>query len=364
MRPLSLRGRLAASFAAAVGLALLLFSVAVVVVLGVDEGERAAAGAADNREDVRQVLGAMVLVAPLAMGGAAAAGLSLARRALKPLREASVRARAASHSPLELELPITGRGDEWDELATTINGMLASSRDSVARVRRFTADAAHELRTPLTTIVGEADLALRRDRTAEDLRVALAVIHSEGLRLREVVTRLLALARADAGALRLHPRKIALHDRMESALERARRTAAQLGRQIDLEAATDRVEVTADPELLDRAVDNLLENAIQHGGTHARLVVRVRDGFASIEVADNGPGVPASLRPRLFERFATADASRSGGGTGLGLALAKAIAEAHHGSLHYLDGPGARFRLELPMLAVTGGEPEPVSEKV
>src|SRR5205085_5084798 len=106
-------------------------------------------------EDVGNVLSAMAVAAPLAIAAAALLGWWLARRALQPLVEASARVRAARSGELDLSLPV-GSGREWDELATTLNALLADARSSMARNRHFTAEAAHELRTPLTTMIREA----------------------------------------------------------------------------------------------------------------------------------------------------------------------------------------------------------------
>ncbi|MBS2028204.1 MAG: HAMP domain-containing histidine kinase [Deltaproteobacteria bacterium] len=349
-RGLSLRARMAIFFSAGVAAALLLFSTAVIAVLVLDDDAEGHHGApTDSDEDVGQVLLTMVALAPLAVAGAAGAGWLLAKKSLEPLREAGRRARVAQQSQQELDLPVTGRGDEWDELALTVNALLATTRQSVERVRRFTADAAHELRTPLTTVLGEADLALRRERSPEELRAAITVIHGEAERLATLADKLLALARADTAELPLSPEPLRLDALADEAIARARSRAAQLGRSVELAHSLEPVELRADRGLLERAVQNLLDNAVLHGGSH--VVVALRRGTDTVELAvrDDGPGVPASLRPFLFERFACGDDSRSRGGTGLGLAIARAIAKAHQGELSYVEGPGAHFRLVLPL---------------
>jgi methyl-accepting chemotaxis protein len=138
---LTLRARLALSFAAAVAGALLVFSAVVVAVFSLSEMSDKAEE--EIGENTRRVLISMAIAAPAAIGGAAGLGLWLARRAVAPLQEASARARAARSSELDLTLPVRGTGDEWDELAGTLNALLADARGAMDRIRRFTADAAH-----------------------------------------------------------------------------------------------------------------------------------------------------------------------------------------------------------------------------
>lgn len=364
---LSLRARLSLSFAAAVAASLIAFSGTVIGVMAVAEKrEQEAAGnfdLDDLQEDVHRVLVAMALAAPFAIGGAAALGLWLARRALAPLKEASARATAARSAELDLTLPVRGRGDEWDQLATTLNTLLADGRGALARIRRFTADAAHELRTPLTAIIGEADVTLRRERTVDELRLALGGVREDAVRLAGVVDALLTLARADSGTLLAATGWCALEAVAREAAERAladRRRAGMPEGQVDVGAGPGlgaasgselgSLRVRGDHVLLVRALRNLIDNGLRHGG--GRVAVRfaqAQPGRARIEVEDFGPGIPPALQPHLFERFTRADPARSsGGGLGLGLAIARAIATAHGGSLELEpSAAGALFSLEL-----------------
>jgi two-component system heavy metal sensor histidine kinase CusS len=345
----TLRTRLALSFAAAVAGALLVFSAVVVAVFSgselSDTGER------EIGENTWRVLISMALAAPAAVGGAAGLGLWLARRAVAPLQEASARARAARSSELDLTLPVRGAGDEWDELAVTLNALLVDARGSMERIRRFTADAAHELRTPLTAILGEAEVALRRERSAGELRASLGVVHEEAARLAAVLDALLTLSRADAGTL--------LSTAMPSLfLEEAAREAADLAladaRRLGLTGGSIDISGVAGPVrgervLLVRALRNLFENGLRHGGGKVEVRLSTDGPRALVRIADRGPGVPDALRPLLFQRFARADEARSGGGLGLGLAIARAIAEAHGGALELIASErGAAFELAVP----------------
>ena len=346
---LTLRARLALSFAAAVAAALLVFSAVVVAVFSFsemsDKGER------EIGENTRRVLISMVLAAPAAIGGAAGLGLWLARRAVAPLQEASARARAARSSELDLTLPVRGTGDEWDELASTLNTLLADARGAMERIRRFTADAAHELRTALTAILGEAEVAMRRERSAAELRVSLGVVREQAARLAGVLDSLLTLARADAGTL--------LSSEMPSvSLEEAAREAADLAMagagglepsdgSVDISGAAG--PVRGDRVLLVRALRNLIENGLRHGGGKVDVRLSRHGASAVVRVEDRGPGVPEALQRVLFQRFSRADEARSGGGLGLGLAIARAIAEAHGGAVELRPSErGAAFELTVP----------------
>jgi two-component system heavy metal sensor histidine kinase CusS len=267
------------------------------------------------------------------------------------MREASRRAAVARASDLDLTIPLTGSGDEWDDLARTLNALLADARGSMLRVRRFTADAAHELRTPITTILGEAELALRRNRGAGELRDALTTVKLEGERLARLLEALLALARADAGTLLSSKTTARLEDIVESSLERVRDRASQGGFasvRVDCVGAGGSVE--GNPLLLSRAVENLLDNAVRHARERVTVSLRTDGGMARVRIADDGPGVAADLVPALFERFVRGDGARGGGGFGLGLSIARAIAEAHDGTVQFVPTrPGAVFELAVPL---------------
>jgi len=323
-----------------------------------DEASRGLPVDEDDLLVVPRAATSMALVAPLAIAGAAILGLYLARRALAPMREASRRAAAAHASELDLTLPVTGTGDEWDELASTLNVLLADARDSMSRVRRFTADAAHELRTPVTAILGEVEVALRRTRSEAELRAVLGTVKEEGERIAQLLEALLALARADAGTLLSSRSPLALGDILESTVARARERASQNGRSnLQIEGSPSGALVEGNALLLSRAFENLLDNAIRHAHSRVTVTVLSNGTTARVRVADDGPGIPAELKANLFERFARGDRARSGEGFGLGLSIARAIANAHGGTLELRPSPeGAVFELALPETARTARE--------
>jgi two-component system, OmpR family, sensor kinase len=257
---------------------------------------------------------------------------------------------------------------------TRLERARAAERAAVARERRFIADASHELRTPLTTLKSELDVALQRERTPDELRAALGSAREEADRLVALAADLLVLARADEGELPIAREPVDVRELLEDV---ARRRAApgddahvgggddaRVGGGDDARvrsgaaAAADRelrvdaprgLVVAADRRALERALGNLVDNALTHGGGRVDLSAADGAGAVRIAVRDHGAGFPPGFADRAFERFARPDAGRSGGGTGLGLAIVDAIVRAHGGTVRAADAdPGARVELMLP----------------
>jgi signal transduction histidine kinase len=243
---------------------------------------------------------------------------------------------------------------------TRLERARAAERAAVARERRFIADASHELRTPLTTLKSEVDVALQRERSVDELRAALDSVREEADRLVALAEDLLVLARADEGELPIVREPVDVRSLLEAVA--ARRgcvpggDAARAGRADDAGAdreirvdAPDGLVVQADRRALERALGNLVDNALTHGGGRVELSASDGAGAVRIAVRDRGGGFPPGFADRAFERFARPDAGRSGGGTGLGLAIVDVIARAHGGSVNAgAAGPGARVELVLP----------------
>jgi signal transduction histidine kinase len=315
--------------------------------------ETRAAEDTENRELVLAVGGSMVLALALTVPAAAVLGRWLATRALAPMREAAARARAAGVGTERLQLPVRGLGDEWDELAAVMNDLLAHQHQSIVREKAFTANVAHELRTPLTAMLGEVQVTLRRERAPGAYQQSLRAVEAETSRLASLVEALLTLARTDSGELRATS---VAFDLAEAAREAAQRVRSRAGSQRQLEVDADAVAVWGDPVLTGRVLDNLLENAMRHGASRVVLQVRVAGASGVATVWDDGPGLPPSIRQRLFERFNKAPGA--GEGFGLGLAIAHALAVAQGGTLELGDGArGARFVLELPAEARASERP-------
>lgn len=276
----------------------------------------------------------------------------LAARILRPVRQIADVARNLSERDLNRRVEVASE-DELGELAATFNGMLSRLEKGVTTLRRFTADASHELRTPLALMRSELDIALHRRQSAENRRL-LGLLKGEVENMSALVDQLLLLAQADAATLTARPEPIDVADFLHETA--ARWGSVARGRQVHLDVvAPDPGSIEADPFLTRRVLDNLLENAIRHSpaGGSVRLEAEPRSGGWAFRVADEGPGIPASDRERIFDRFARVDSARNGDGVhaGLGLALCVAIADVLSGAVQVVDGNdgrGAVFELRLP----------------
>jgi signal transduction histidine kinase len=352
VRPLrSLRTRLAVSFAAAVFASVVIYAAVAIGVFLVHERAEAESLAAmgienhpgeheENAAVVENMLLGVALIAPLSAAFAAGMGLWLARKSLAPLRDAADRARAARAAADELLLPVGGVDVEWDRLAGVVNELLVEERREMARARTFTANAAHELRTPLTAMLGEVQVSLRRERTPEEYRAALGGIEVEVNRLAALVDRLLVLARADSGELRVAAEPFDLAQVAADVVAAPRRPGAAL------RVEGGPVAALGDPLLSHRVLANLVDNAVRHGGANVRVRIGRSGARATAAVIDDGPGLPAGVRARLFERFNRVP--QGADGFGLGLAIAHALAVAQGGRLRLEDGAPTCFVLEMP----------------
>ena len=279
---------------------------------------------------------------------------ALVGRALRPVRAIASAARAIGDKDLQSRVTVPAPPDEVGELKATFNEMLDRLERSFGSLQRFTADASHELRTPLALMRTEVEFALSRERGNQEYRRVLDGLQRELRHLGQVTEQLLLLAQADAGNLVPSPEEIDVADMVEETGARWRRAAQE--RDIELEVAPPTSgTMTADPDLVRRILDNLLDNAVRHSPEHGRVQLRAHqlEGEWHLEVRDEGPGVGPEIGDRIFERFARADPARSrrSGGAGLGLALSAAVARAHGGDLTLVENgppPGSTFRLRIP----------------
>jgi heavy metal sensor kinase len=308
----------------------------------------------DIRSNLNEARTLLVLVIVSLVIIASGLGYWLAGRALKPVRMITGAARDISEHDLNRRLDLDLPPDELGELAQTFNGMLARLEAAFGTLRRFTADAAHELRAPLALIRAELEVSLTRARSAADYRATHRLVLTEVERMTRLADQLLLLARADAGSLAPRFERIDLSDLLEETVDRWRSLAGTRGVRLALDPPPHG-PLWADPQLLRRLVDNLLDNAVRHSpeGEEVMLTAEKAGDRWRLEVADAGPGVPASIRDTLFERFTRGDPARGRdtGGAGLGLALCAVIAGLHGGAIWLAppDGPppGAHFVVEL-----------------
>jgi signal transduction histidine kinase len=302
----------------------------------------------ESREESLHGLFRELLVAgPVALLLALVAGYWLASAALRPV-EAMRRRAAAVTAASPTRLPVPRSRDEVSRLAATLNEMLDRLHASLEHERRFVADASHELRTPLALLRTELDLALRRRRTREELEAALRSAAAETDRLMRLAEDLLLIARGDRGTLPLRRERVEAGDLLRVVADRFAHQAEAAGAAITAEPSD--VAVEADPERLQQALGNLVDNALTYGARSVRLSARREDGAVVLRVVDDGPGFPPEFLARAFDRFSRADEARSDGGSGLGLSIVALIAEAHGGTASVANRPqgGAEARVAMP----------------
>jgi two-component system, OmpR family, heavy metal sensor histidine kinase CusS len=220
---------------------------------------------------------------------------------------------------------------ELQPLAVAFDAMLKRLEDSFARLSQFSADLAHELRTPITNILGEAQVALTRDRTPAEYREVIESTVAECERLSGIVDNLLFVARADAAHEPIDGKQFDGRAALEKIATFYRTIAEDRHVMIN---CTGEGEIYGDPVLFSRAVSNLVDNALRftHDGGAIQISIAARAEHSEVAVADSGCGISSEHLPRVFDRFYRIDSSRSSDGAGLGLALVKSIVDLHGGS--------------------------------
>jgi two-component system OmpR family sensor kinase len=311
--------------------------------------------ASGARAALRRILLVSGLAALVLSGLLVAVAVRLALRPLDSMASlasgVAAGARGSRLAPTRTDTEIGRTAHAFDAMLDELEGAESRARRAEEQTRTFLADAAHELRTPLAGVQAAAETLLQhRDRmsVAEQEQIEVLLV-GEARRAARLVADLLSVARLDAGAALL-------------------RSPVDLGQLAEAEAARTRLvwpgalrvvgsvpEVTGDPQALVGVLRNLVDNACRAAGPAGtvEIVLGTEGGTAVVDVVDDGPGVPAGERTRIFERLVRLDAARSvdTGGSGLGLAIARGTARAHHGDLVCLatPGPGATFRLTLPL---------------
>jgi heavy metal sensor kinase len=280
------------------------------------------------------------------------AGRWVCRKALSPVSRMAAAARQMDADSLGQRLPTPGSKDELEDLSRAFNDLLERLEVSFERQRRFTGAASHQLRTPLAAMLGQVQVALRRERSPEEYQRVLSVVQERALHLRKLVEMLLFLSRADseAGLPDLEAINLTtwLPAHLHSWSEHPR------AGDIRLELSSDApLGVKAHPPLLGQLVDNLLDNACKYSkpGTAITLRLGVEPGLVLLAVQDQGQGIAAEDLPHVFEPFyRSSEARRSGTeGVGLGLAVARRIALAVGGEITLQShlGHGACFTLRM-----------------
>ncbi len=313
--------------------------------------------AADITQAVRDARTSLLIMIALALTVSIILSLYLARTIIEPLRRlgrAAVRVRLGRAR--EVEVPrMQERGDEIGVLAGAVSDMTAALRQRIDAVEVFGADLAHEIKNPFASLRSAVESLVKVEDPA--LRAQLLdIARHDVLRMDRLVTEIAEASRIDAELSRATFEPIDLAALIKNLVQAREDRGLNAGRHIEIACEAARMRVLGVPLRVERAVENLLDNAVSFSPEGGQIEVCVRnvDGRVRASVCDQGPGIPASEREKVFARFHSVRPETEGFGdhSGLGLAIARTIAEAHDGSLTVADRPdghtGACLVLELP----------------
>jgi signal transduction histidine kinase len=280
-------------------------------------------------------------------------GLLMSRNFLHRIDSITAASRSIMAGDLSKRVPVSGSGDELDQLSVNLNQMLDQIERLMAGMKEISSNVAHDLRTPLTRLRSRIEGALRTGETFAH-KAALEKTLEEADTLLATFNSLLSIARTEAGQLLEELKPVDLKEVVTDLAELFAPLAEESGGSLTLDAE-DGVMVKADRQLLAQAISNLVDNALKYGvasgAPEIALSVRSTPAEALIAVADRGPGVAEEDRARVTERFVRLDRARTLPGSGLGLSLAQAIARLHNGKLLLKDNhPGLLIELVLPRL--------------
>jgi two-component system, OmpR family, sensor histidine kinase MprB len=299
----------------------------------------------------------LILIAVGGIGVAAALGLLVSRAALAPVRRLTMATENVAETRDLSERIETGQADELGRLAGSFNEMMAALEEAERLQRQLVADASHELRTPLTSLRTNIEVLARADHyTPEERERVISAVAEQLEEMTVLVAELVELARGDEG--QDEPEDVRLDLLVAGAVERTRRRAPGIEFSLDLEESV----VEGVPSRLERAVGNLLDNAVKWSPPGGIVEVSVRN--AKVCVRDHGPGIEEEDLPFVFDRFYRAKVARGLPGSGLGLAIVRKVAEAHRGEVgaERAEGGGTLITLRLDgRPSVTGPEAPPSS---
>lgn len=284
------------------------------------------------------------------------AGIITSRRVLKRIDAINATSAKIMSGNLSERIPVTKANDEFDALATSLNAMLDRIEGLMQGLKEVTDNVAHDLKTPLTRLRTRAEAALRDSAGGGDVqREALETTITESDKLIRTFNALLMIARAEAGAPSGAFADIDVSAIVADVAELYEPVAEEQGLAFETDIAPN-VHLRANRELIGQAIVNLIENALKYyepaEGKTGKVTIGVRAaaGRVLIDVADNGPGIPAEDRARVVERFVRLEKSRTEPGSGLGLSLVDAVARLHKGEFRIEDNaPGVRAVIDLPV---------------
>jgi signal transduction histidine kinase len=303
----------------------------------------------DLDEFARKINSALALAISLIFLLAGVASISVTRRTVGRIEAINATSRAIMQSGLGKRIPLRGTRDEWDQLAENLNSMLERIEALMAEVKQVSDSVAHDLRTPLTRMRGRLEKACARQRSGDDDQWLIDETMADLDAVLRMFSSLTRISQIEAGGRTSAFRTVNLSSIATEVVELFDAAAEDKGTHLDA-VVHKQVLVTGDRDLLFDAVANLVDNAIKHGREEGRVTVEVAEnGAAIISVADDGPGIPANERQNIFKRFYRLERSRRTPGNGLGLSLVAAVARLHGASIEMADNaPGLEFRLRFP----------------
>jgi heavy metal sensor kinase len=307
----------------------------------------------DFDETIRKLLLIIIISIPTSIIVTIVVGYFMAKKALKPVDQIRRAAVKISSSNLDEKIDITGRRDELGRLAETFNAMIGRLKDAFQRINQFSIDVSHELKTPLTILKGETEVALRKERGKDDYQKLLLSNLEEIDRMSCIIDDLLLLSKADTKEIKLNIEEVALRDLIMDVCMNMKVVADK--KDVDLQISElEDVRLKGDELKLRRMLLNIVENGIKYSHIGGKVSVSsyVNDGYAKIDVKDDGIGISEEDIKYVFDRFYRADRSRKReSGSGLGLSISRWIAEAHKGSLEVKSQPaqGSMFTIKLPI---------------
>ena len=306
-----------------------------------------------------QLRALLVIVWIGALAVTAVIGFSLASRALVPIQRITHTAVAIARGEFDTRLDEPTVLDEIGRMTRLLNEMLDRMRGAIDANRRFASDASHELRGPLTAMLGEIDVALKRERSPAEYRESLEVLRERLRRMQSLTEDLMMLVRAQERRAAVVA-EVRVRDLLQHVTEATADLAKTTGVTVTVDAPADLV-VYGDQPLFERAFENLVRNGIQYNREGGTVDVRARfapaadvwaPDMVTIAIQDSGTGIPEDARERVFERFYRVDPSRSRrtGGTGLGLAITREIVQLFKGVIHVArsSGDGTEIEVQLP----------------
>ena len=306
--------------------------------------------APENPQVLTNLMLIALIVMPLLIALAALGGYLIARRAFRPLDQITSTA-AAIHEAADLSrrVDVPPGNNEFSRLAATFNQMFAHLERLFDAEQQFTADASHELRTPVSVIKSACEYGEKYGETPEEQRETLAMIHRQANRMSALIGQLLSITRLDQGTALVLQDKVDLSELVLSLCQDQPYPPDRLRTEVE-----PGITARADPALLTRLIQNLIDNGFKYGreGGHVWVSLTRGTGEILLAVRDDGIGIPRDQQEKVWQRFYQVDPSRTGdrGGAGLGLSMVRKIAQAHGGTMTLDSIPqlGTTFALHLP----------------